>query len=77
MQLIYIALVTGYRNRGIGAWLIRQLMADCEAEGAALYLQVLSGNPAQRLYQRLGFRETESTSMYIQMRWIAGAGCST
>jgi ribosomal protein S18 acetylase RimI-like enzyme len=77
MHLIDIALVAGYRNRGIGAWLIRQLIDDCEAKGAPLYLQVLSGNPAQRLYQRLGFRETESNSMYIQMRLMPGAGCPT
>jgi len=30
---------------------------------------VLRGNPALRLYERLGFKETGSDPMYIQMQW--------
>ena len=74
VHLVDIALLAPYRNRGIGACLIRQLVDDCEAKGAPLYLQVLRGNPAQRLYLRLGFRETKSDQMYIQMRWLPGLG---
>lgn len=74
VHLVDVALFAAYRNRGIGACLIRQLMDDCEAKGAPLYLQVLRGNPAQHLYLRLGLRETKSDQMYIQMRWMPGHG---
>lgn len=69
MHLVDIALLGEYRNRGIGARLLRQLMTDCESSNSALCLQVLSGNPARRLYLRLGFGDTEAGQMYIHMRW--------
>ena len=70
-QLIDIALLAEYRNRGVGAELIRALMADCERSGSFLSLQVLNGSPARRLYRRLGFHETEleAEQMYVQMQW--------
>ena len=37
--------------------------------GAALRLQVLQGNPAMRLYRRMGFVETGADQMYAQMEW--------
>jgi ribosomal protein S18 acetylase RimI-like enzyme len=71
MRLVDIALLSTYRNRGIGAQLIQQLMDDCDGAGCVLRLQVLRGNPAQRLYERLGFRETSTetgaAAMYIEM----------
>lgn len=70
-HLVDIALLAPYRNRGIGTQLIRQLMDDCDAAGRVMRLQVLCGNPAQRLYERLGFRqtgpETAAATMYIEM----------
>jgi len=36
-------------------------------------LHVLRGNPALRLYQRLGFEETAADAMYIQMAWKPGS----
>ena len=65
VHLVDVALLAAYRNRGIGAWLIRQLMDDCEAKGAPLYLQVLRGNPAQRLYLRLGIKRNEHVRTYM------------
>jgi ribosomal protein S18 acetylase RimI-like enzyme len=69
MHLVDIALLSTHRNRGIGSRLIAQLMDDCRAAGNVLTLQVLCGNPALHLYQRLGFRETRADPMYIQMAW--------
>lgn len=71
MRLVDIALLSAYRNRGIGTKLIQQLMDDCDATGRLLLLQVLRGNPAERFYERLGFRQTSSetgtATMYIEM----------
>lgn len=74
MRLVDIALLASYRNRGIGTQLIRQLTDQCVANGGALSLQVLRGNPAQRLYERMGFRETGADAMYITMQWTDEAG---
>jgi ribosomal protein S18 acetylase RimI-like enzyme len=74
MHLVDIALLASHRNRGIGTRLIRQLMDDCEASEGSLHLQVLRGNPALRLYRRMGFAETDADQVYIQMAWSPGSG---
>lgn len=73
-HLVDIALLSTHRNRGIGTRLIRELIDACAAVGEILSLQVLRSNPAMRLYQRMGFRETGADSMYIQMAWTSGSG---
>jgi len=67
MRLIDIALLGEFRNLGIGGELIRRLIVKCREESIALRLQVLRGNPALRLYNRLGFIETGADPVYIQM----------
>jgi ribosomal protein S18 acetylase RimI-like enzyme len=74
LRLVDIALLGAYRNRGIGTRLIQQLMDESAAGSVALSLQVLRGNPAQRLYERMGFIETAADAMYITMQWTAEAG---
>lgn len=69
IRLIDIALLEQHRNRGIGTGLLIELQQECEAEGGIMYLEVLQGNPAIRLYQRLGFTESGADAMYVQMEW--------
>ncbi len=76
MHLVDISLLAAYRGRGIGTQLIRQLMDDCQAKRSELRLHVLRGNPALRLYRRMGFRESSADPMYIQMAWAPGTGRS-
>lgn len=48
---------SGYRNLGIGEALINQAKQLCEAENnKGLAIQTAFDNPAQKLYQRLGFK---------------------
>jgi ribosomal protein S18 acetylase RimI-like enzyme len=68
-RLIDIALLEEYRNRGIGSHLLRQMLQECELQGRALHLQALQGNPAIRLYQRLGFLQSSADPMYAQLQW--------
>ena len=73
VRLVDIALLAAHRNRGLGTQLIQQLIDECSAQNSILHLQVLRGNPALRLYQRLGFCESGSDDMYIQMQWKPAA----
>src|ERR1700704_4240774 len=57
-HLVDIALLTEQRGRGIGSGLLRELIQQCSRDGVPLRLQVLKVNPALRLYERLGFRQT-------------------
>jgi ribosomal protein S18 acetylase RimI-like enzyme len=66
-RLLDISLLPEHRGQGIGGELIRNLINECVAAGAVLQLQVVNTNPAQRLYERLGFIKTGQDQIYTQM----------
>lgn len=53
--ILQLQLMPEQQGRGIGAALVRGLVAEAHAAGVALKLKVLTSNPARRLYERLGF----------------------
>jgi GNAT superfamily N-acetyltransferase len=65
--LVDIALLAGYRGRGVGGQLLRALLAKSDQDCVPVRLQVLKNNPARRLYARLGFVQTGEDEMYFQM----------
>ena len=68
-----IALLTEYRNAGVGSRLIRDLMKEATGAGKPIMLHVISFSPAVRLYERLGFRQTGEEAAYLEMRWFPAA----
>jgi ribosomal protein S18 acetylase RimI-like enzyme len=70
LQLIDLALLEEYRNQGLGTELLRRLQRECERERIALCLQVLTANPAMRLYRRLGFAEVSADLVYARLEWF-------
>ena len=52
---IDIALLPAFRGRGIGSALITGLFAEADGALLPVRIHVEHANPAQRLYQRLGF----------------------
>lgn len=69
IRLIDIALMEKRRGQGIGTFLLHQLLDECRARDRVLYLQVARGNPAIRLYERLGFTQVGDDPVYLQMEW--------
>ena len=65
--LVDIALLAEFRGQGIGGDLLRGLIQECDRKKLPLRLQVQRVNPAQRLYERLGFKKTGEDQMYFQM----------
>lgn len=51
-----IGVQQGLRGQGIGARLLAAVIAEARCRGFGLCLSVRTGNPARRLYERLGFR---------------------
>ena len=66
-----IALLSEYRNAGIGSRLIKDLIKEATAAGKPIELHVVSTSPAVRLYERLGFRSSsaEPEAAYLEMKW--------
>ena len=64
-----IALLTEYRNRGLGTILIHELMNEASDSGKAILLHVLSTSAAVRLYERLGFSRIGEEAAYLEMKW--------
>jgi ribosomal-protein-alanine N-acetyltransferase len=55
-ELLLIAVDPAHRRRGVGASLMRSVLADCRARGVArVHLEVRAGNPAVALYADHGF----------------------
>lgn len=62
--LIDIALLPEQRNRGTGAIMVRQLLAEARAAGKPISAHVRKDNPAWRLWERLGFRIVGDDGVY-------------
>ncbi len=77
IRLMDIALRSDSRGRGIGTALVRALQDEAQQRGVDLTLHVEPENPAQRLYQRLGFALIENRGVYDFLGWSPGAATVT
>jgi ribosomal protein S18 acetylase RimI-like enzyme len=69
IRLVDIALLPEFRAKGIGGCLIRDLQNEAAENSKPVRLEVFRTNPAQRLYYRLGFRQTGTNSLHLEMEW--------
>ncbi|MDN5923577.1 MAG: GNAT family N-acetyltransferase [Xanthomonadales bacterium] len=69
IRLMDIALLVDMRGQGIGSALLHELMVEARLHGAQLTLHVEPNNPAQRLYQRMGFTLIEHRGVYDFLGW--------
>ena len=71
-RLVEIMLLDEYRGHGIGAGVLRDLVATARAAGKPLRLSVDARNAgAMRLYERVGFRTTGSDEVQHFMEYAA------
>jgi ribosomal protein S18 acetylase RimI-like enzyme len=68
IRLMDIALLATARGQGIGTGLLRGLLREADRVGLPVGLHVEEHNPAQRLYQRLGFTVIGEVPFYQRMR---------
>ncbi|MGH7291980.1 MAG: GNAT family N-acetyltransferase, partial [Myxococcota bacterium] len=69
LHLLDIALLPPWRGQGHGARLIAALQDEARAMKVPLRLSVADGNPAARLYERLGFRQIATAPPYRALEW--------
>ena len=64
-----MALMPEYRGKGIGSQLLARLLEAAVPRYAAICLSVSLDNPAQRLYQRMGFEiVSENDSAFTMIK---------
>ena len=68
-RIVDIAVLAAYRGQGIGGGVVEQVQQQAAEAGVALKLHVLHGNPAARLYARLGFRAVSEDVIGVEMVW--------
>jgi [ribosomal protein S18]-alanine N-acetyltransferase len=67
-ELLLIAVVPEFRQRGIGSLLIDRLFIASRARGITrIYLEMRRGNPAVHLYRKLGFEPIGERRHYYRM----------
>lgn len=65
VRIVDVALLPEWRGRGAGTRLVEGVVAD--AGGRTVSLHVTPGNPAARLYERLGFVVTAADELSVRM----------
>jgi ribosomal protein S18 acetylase RimI-like enzyme len=69
-RIIDIALLPEHRGKGLGTAIMRDLLDMAASHGKAVSIHVEQFNPAQHLYQRLGFSKIGEHGVYELMRWL-------
>lgn len=65
--LVDISLLADQRGRGVGTRLLGELIAEARERGCRVRLHVARGNPALRLYQRVGFSVVAQDEVNLAM----------
>ncbi|KFG98489.1 GCN5 family acetyltransferase [Burkholderia paludis] len=66
-----IQILPAHQGRGIGEALLQVLLDDAARANVPVSLSVVHGNPARRLYERLGFRVASEADTSTSMIWRA------
>ena len=57
IRILDMAVLTGFRGRGVGSHLIKALIEEADAEGKSISIYVENYNPSKHLFERRGFRQ--------------------
>ena len=71
LRIVDISLLPGWRGRGIGAAMLRDVIDMAAASAMRVSIHVEKNNPARHLYDRLGFRFVADKGVYDLLEWGA------
>ena len=72
IRIVDITLLPAERNAGIGTYLLQQLLDEASRTGKMTRIYVEEFNPSLRLFERLGFSQTEQQGIHLLMQWNPG-----
>jgi GNAT superfamily N-acetyltransferase len=67
--LLQLFLLPAWQRQGLGSKLLRELLEEGRQTRRPVKLRVLRVNPAQRLYERIGFRIVDATAEHVYMEY--------
>jgi ribosomal protein S18 acetylase RimI-like enzyme len=77
IRLLDIAILPEFQNQGIGATLLKSLLAESEERGLPLRHMVFKLNTAAlRFYQRFGFSQIDDVGAYIHMERLPASAAT-
>lgn len=62
-----LALLLSHQRKGIGSYLVKDIVTRAHSDRCSVLLQVIKVNPARGLYERLGFRVCGETATHYSM----------
>lgn len=66
--IVDVVVDADHRNRGIGRRVLAEIVDTADRRSAAVELSVTHGNPARRLYERLGFEPLSTAELHERLR---------
>ncbi|MGE0128797.1 MAG: GNAT family N-acetyltransferase [Blastocatellales bacterium] len=69
MRILDISILAAHRRCGIGAALLKALLAEAEAASQPVTVYVESFNPSRSIFERLGFAVVEEHGVHHLMQW--------
>lgn len=69
LHVVRMEMDPDFQSRGIGRAILSDLLVEARQRGLPARLEVFAHNPARRLYERLGFRETGRDGPSVEMEW--------
>jgi ribosomal protein S18 acetylase RimI-like enzyme len=71
LHILDITVLPQYRNRGIGALLLRRLLDEAGKLGKPVTIYVESFNPSLRFFELLGFQKEQEKGFHFLLKWRA------
>ncbi|HSE24925.1 MAG TPA: GNAT family N-acetyltransferase [Pyrinomonadaceae bacterium] len=73
IRIIDIAVIPAERNRGIGSYLIKQLLEEATGKNKITRIFVEDFNPSLSLFKRFGFNMIEQHGFHLLLQWTPPA----
>ena len=74
LHVLDLSLIPALRGQGIGGACLRRVLDEAGLDGLDVRLHVAVGNPARRLYERLGFVAAGLPGLHQAMTWTPPPG---
>jgi len=75
IRIVDIVLLPEVRGNGVGTQILETLLVEGKTMGKVIRIYVESFNPSLKLFQRLGFIETEQHGIHLLLEWSPDSYC--